>query len=329
MTDLDEAYSEFWQDLLRDADASGEPQFACFFEAYASLAAENGDCVDLTYTPVRKDGPQGFQVDGYAVDREGGELHLAISDFRAERELESLVQAKIDSLFKRAERFVKSAVAPEFVNSLEETSPAFQAAQPIYQSRHSTKRVRLIIFSNARLASRKKGVEARDIDGRAFTYNLLDFTRYCEIRESHNGTEPIEIDLKELGEDPLPCLQAHTGSGQYASYLVAMPGELLAKIYGLYGPRLLEQNVRTFLQARTKVNKGIIETISQVPEMFFAYNNGLTVTASDLTTERLPMGQPRSRSLGTFRSLTEGRRLRPCSTRRIRTKLIFRMSTCR
>ena len=28
-----------------------------------------------------------------------------------------------------------------------------------------------------------------------------------------------------------------------------MPGELLAKIYGLYGPRLLEQNVRTFLQA--------------------------------------------------------------------------------
>ena len=45
-----------------------------------------------------------------------------------------------------------------------------------------------------------------------------------------------------------------------------MPGELLAKIYGLYGPRLLEQNVRTFLQARTKVNRGIIETISQTPE---------------------------------------------------------------
>ena len=120
------------RDLLRDADASGEPQLACFFESYAPLAAENGDCGDLTYTPVRKDGATGYQVDGYAIDREGGELHIAISDFRAERELESLNQARIESLFKRAERFVNAALKSEFVNSLEETSPTFQAAQPIY-----------------------------------------------------------------------------------------------------------------------------------------------------------------------------------------------------
>ena len=55
--------------------------------------------------------------------------------------------------------------------------------------------------------------------------------------------------------------------------------EILAKIYSLYGGKLLEQNVRVFLQARTKVNKGLIETISQQPDHFFAYNNGLTVTA--------------------------------------------------
>ena len=290
MSDLAEAYAEFWEDLLRDADASGEPQLACFFESYAPLAAENGDCGDLTYTPVRKDGATGYQVDGYAIDREGGELHIAISDFRAERELESLNQARIESLFKRAERFVNAALKSEFVNSLEETSPTFQAAQPIYTLRNSIKRVRLIIFSNARLVSRKKGVEAKEVDGRAFTYNLLDFTRYVDIRESQNGSEPIEIDFSELGEEPLQCIQAHTGGGVYASYLIAMPGELLAKIYGLYGPRLLEQNVRTFLQARTKVNRGIIETISQTPEMFFAYNNGLTATASELNTARLPDG---------------------------------------
>ena len=56
MSDLEEAYAEFWEDLLRYADASGEPQLACFFESYAPLAAENGDCGDLNYTPVRKDG---------------------------------------------------------------------------------------------------------------------------------------------------------------------------------------------------------------------------------------------------------------------------------
>ena len=69
-----------------------------------------------------------------------------------------------------------------------------------------------------------------------------------------------------------------------------MPGPLLAKIYSLYGPRLLEQNVRTFLQAKTKVNRGIIETIVSNPRRFFAYNNGITATASSLETNRLDDG---------------------------------------
>ena len=61
-----------------------------------------------------------------------------------------------------------------------------------------------------------------------------------------------------------------------------MPGTLLAKIYGLYGSKVLESNVRSYLQNRTKVNKKIKLTIEDEPEMFFAYNNGLTVTASDI-----------------------------------------------
>jgi hypothetical protein len=59
-----------------------------------------------------------------------------------------------------------------------------------------------------------------------------------------------------------------------------MPGKLLADLYGQYSSRLLEQNVRSFLQARAAVNKGIRDTILTDPEMFFAYNNGITATAS-------------------------------------------------
>ena len=69
----------------------------------------------------------------------------------------------------------------------------------------------------------------------------------------------------------------------YQSYLVSVPGEFLSKIYEEYGARLLEQNVRTFLQARGNVNKGIISTIKNNPELFFAYNNGITATAEELT----------------------------------------------
>jgi hypothetical protein len=48
---------------------------------------------------------------------------------------------------------------------------------------------------------------------------------------------------------------------------------------------LLEGNVRSFLQTKGKVNKGIRATILNEPEMFFAYNNGIAATASDIAIE--------------------------------------------
>ena len=46
----------------------------------------------------------------------------------------------------------------------------------------------------------------------------------------------------------------------------------------------MEQNVRCFLQARGNVNKGIRSTIMNEPQMFFAYNNGITATAEEVET---------------------------------------------
>ena len=65
----------------------------------------------------------------------------------------------------------------------------------------------------------------------------------------------------------------------HESYLTVIPGKTLASIYDRWGARLLEQNVRVFLQARSKVNKGIKKTIEADPSRFFAYNNGITTTA--------------------------------------------------
>ena len=112
------------------------------------------------------------------------------------------------------------------------------------------------MFSNARLATRKKTLEAGNVIGAEMTFNIIDFNRFVDIQNAMGGVEPIELDVTELNGDVLPCLEAHFEESDYESYLVVMPGALLARIYGLYGARLMEQNVRTFLQARTKANKG-------------------------------------------------------------------------
>ena len=56
-------------------------------------------------------------------------------------------------------------------------------------------------------------------------------------------------------------------------------------MYKRFGPQLLERNVRSFLQLRGKVNQGIRKTILHEPQMFLAFNNGLSVTASGLELE--------------------------------------------
>ena len=76
----------------------------------------------------------------------------------------------------------------------------------------------------------------------------------------------------------------------YTSYLAVVPGKVLNELYLEYGSRLLEGNVRSFLSVRGKVNKSIQNTIKNYPEMFFAYNNGIAATASEIDTEMTPEG---------------------------------------
>ena len=63
-----------------------------------------------------------------------------------------------------------------------------------------------------------------------------------------------------------------------------MPGRVLYKLYDEYGSRLLERNVRSFLQAKGKVNRGIRDTLAKSPGLFMAFNNGISLTAETVET---------------------------------------------
>jgi hypothetical protein len=54
---------------------------------------------------------------------------------------------------------------------------------------------------------------------------------------------------------------------------------------------MLDMNVRVFLSARGNVNKGIRDTITKEPEMFCAFNNGVTVSAKSVENEVLNNGE--------------------------------------
>src|SRR5699024_9575942 len=110
------------------------------------------------------------------------------------------------------------------------------------------------------------------------------------VRSSKSQKEALDFDFIDIFGKGIPGLPAYVGTEQYESYLLVMPGDYLADLYEEYGARLLEQNVRTFLQARGNVNRGIRATILNEPEMFFAYNNGITATAKEVEAQKTDDG---------------------------------------
>lgn len=116
------------------------------------------------------------------------------------------------------------------------------------------------------------------------SYHVWDVERLFRCWNSGSRRETIEVDFLSILGHPVPCLAVAPADGEYACYLTSLTGTLLVELYSRFGPRLLERNVRCFLQARGKINKGIRSTILSEPAMFLAYNNGLSVTAESITT---------------------------------------------
>jgi hypothetical protein len=171
---------------------------------------------------------------------------------------------------------------------MEEASPAFDMASTIHSMRAATRTLRLFYLTDG--LTTLENTPTREHNGVSISYHVWDLRRIHRAVSSRQVREPISIDLEATFGAPIRCVTAGTGEGEYTAYLAVIPGRVLADIYEQYGPRLLERNVRSFLQARNKVNKGIRATILNEPAHFLAFNNGIAITASSLRLAPLPEG---------------------------------------
>lgn len=140
------------------------------------------------------------------------------------------------------------------------------------------------------LTQRLRSIPSEQVAGIEIVCSIWDIDRLSRLSDPRQ--EDIDIDVPAwLDGRGLPCLHVPEEDPHYDAYLCVVPGELLYKAYEQYGQRLLELNVRSFLSATGKVNKGIRETIRTQPDRFFPYNNGLALTARAVETRRSDTGQ--------------------------------------
>ena len=134
------------------------------------------------------------------------------------------------------------------------------------------------------------------IDQAEISFSIWDIDRLYRCVSSGKMRETIEIDFEEKFGVTIPCIENNT-CNKYNVYLAIISGEHLAALYDEYRDRLLEKNVRSFLQVKGNVNKGIRDTLRDEPDMFLAYNNGISVTAESVEIVRDENGKPSIQSI--------------------------------
>jgi hypothetical protein len=277
-----EFFHDFRQALLAGAEANGSFQLAEFMDAVASELMETGFVEGFEFCHYKA--PRGMRVDGYWFDDEGA-LNLFVADFECRNELTSLTRTEVDAAFKRVASFFEASLTKALHNDLEVTSPEYGLARQISDRGGLIRQVNFLLVSERSLSDRIQNLEDDVVAGKPATYHIWDMSRLQRQRSSRGYKEPLDLDFIQMFGRGISCLPAHLGSEAYQSFLIVMPGEILSALYEKFGARLLEQNVRCFLQARGKVNQGIRTTILTEPQMFFAYNNGVTATAQEVETQ--------------------------------------------
>jgi len=113
---------------------------------------------------------------------------------------------------------------------------------------------------------------------------VIDLNFLANVIESRGNRDPLTINFTRDLNKKIEVIQA-ANEKNFESYLCVLDAEVIAGLYKRHSSRLLEKNVRSFLQFKG-VNRGIKETIRDSPERFIAYNNGLTITATSATITR-------------------------------------------
>ena len=279
----EEFFHDFRQDLLAGAEANGSFLLAEFMDTVSRELTETGFTEGFEFAHYRAQ--RGMRVDGYWFNDEGG-LDLFVADFDSRADLASLTRTETDAAFKRVANFFEASLMKNLAADLEVTSPEYGLARQIADRKSLIRHLNLILVSERTLSDRIQALPDSETAGVPTSYHIWDISRLHRQRSSRSHKEALDLDFEAMFGTGISCLPAHLGSDTYQSYLVVMPGTILSTIYEKFGARLLEQNVRTFLQARAKVNQGIRTTIMTEPGMFFAYNNGITATAQGVETKR-------------------------------------------
>lgn len=278
---IDDYYIDFQQDIVTDATVSGDYTADAFIRLCGEILTEADQFDELQVIQFEGVGQRNrrLRVQGYDLTASDDTISLVVGLHLGTPQISTVSSADAKGALKALQYFLEEATSGLFEVDREVSSPAVQAAVDLRLRRGSVSRYRLHLVTDGKLSDRLRDLPTEELNGIPVDFSFWDIDRFYQLHESKQQREPLEIDVTEWASAGIPALEV-AGSEDFATYLAAIPGSLLSDLYARHGNRLLESNVRSYLSNRGKVNRGIRDTVNTNPQLFMAFNNGITATAT-------------------------------------------------
>lgn len=281
LSELNEWFSE---EVTHRASSNNIMKEEAFTEILTEYLIEFGE-LDIAELSAWRDKNVGAKIDAYAFDDDIETVSLISSIWKEGGE--HVTNSELDAAVKRVRKFFSLAIEGKLPGDrIDVGNPAFEVANTIWEVRNELTTVRIIIVTNGETKPREGQVDTQN--DKDLQISIWDGPRVLGLLRN-TARVGINIDFNEYG-GPIKCVRQQHHDEKYSTYLAFVPGQILANLYAKHKTRLLEKNVRVFLSQRGGVNKGIRNTIINEPEMFCAYNNGITVYAESIDCSKLDDG---------------------------------------
>lgn len=290
------SFSQFYTDFMEEVNLASDSQNAGwekedFFTAVIlEYLADAGEVDDTIMCPYRD---RGLQLNAYSVSEDYETVEIFVSIFSDSDDVPRVAKLEIDAALKRALSLFRKAIN-DLHTSFEKDTDAYGFSTTLSQNKSNINNLKVVAVTNGIV--KPMSLKNIDINGIDVSFSVWDMDRLHRCLSSGKMRETVVVDFKDMFGKTVPCIE-NSGSDIYSVYLAILDGNMLSQLYEEHGARLLERNVRSFLQVKGAVNKGIRDTLRDEPEMFLAYNNGISVTAESVEIVRDESGNPSIKSI--------------------------------
>ena len=175
-------------------------------------------------------------------------LHLVVTRYEGIGDMPPLQNSKIKDIFKRVENFYNRSTQG-LHDQIDESAEANDLAKLIFENAKKVRNVYFTLITD--MVCRDQAGYEINLEGDATAaLTVWDIQRFYRYENSGKVAEEININTEDYDVEYVKATLANSEEEPYNVFIGVMNGQFLFNLYDKWGTRLLERNVRAYLQAR-------------------------------------------------------------------------------